>query len=119
MRKHWFHSIGLGGLSAIGLMLGLQQAASAADNLKIEIVRQAGKFVFAPVDVTIAAGQSVEWFSQPPTTNAPHQLVGDPPFKPTAEFTPPKTATQTFATPGVMKYHCAIHPSMKGTITVK
>jgi len=59
-------------------MLGLQQAASAADNLKIEIVRQAGKFVFAPKDVTFKAGESVEWFSKIP--NAPHQLVGDPPF---------------------------------------
>jgi plastocyanin len=117
MRKHWFHALGLGGLSAIGLMLGLQQAASAADNLKIEIVRQAGKFVFAPKDVTFKAGESVEWFSKIP--NAPHQLVGDPPFKPTAEFTPPQTATQKFETPGVMNYHCTIHPSMKGTITVK
>jgi plastocyanin len=116
MRKHWFRSIGLGGLSAIGLVLGLQQAASAADK-KIEIVRKAGKFVFADPDVTIAKGQSVEWFSKIP--NAPHQLAGDPPFMDTAEFTPPATATQKFETPGVMKYHCTIHPSMKGTITVK
>ena len=88
MRKYWFRSIGLGGLSAIGLVLGLQQSAPAADNVKVEIVRQAGEFVFNPVDVTIAAGQSVEWFSK--ITGAPHQLVGDQPFKGTARFTPPK-----------------------------
>jgi plastocyanin len=117
MRKHWFRSIGLSGLSAIGLVLGLQQAASAANNLKIEIVRQAGKFVFADPAVKIDAGQSVEWFSNIP--NAPHHLVGAPPFQATVRFTPPQTATQKFDTPGVMNYHCTIHPSMQGTITVK
>lgn len=117
MRKHWLVSIGLGGLSAIGLVLGMQQSASAADNLKIEIVRDKGKFVFAPVDVAIPAGQSGEWFSNIP--NVPHHLVGDPPFKETVRFTPPATATQKFDKPGVMKYHCTIHPSMQGTITVK
>jgi plastocyanin len=118
MRKYWFRSIGLGGLSAIGLVLGLQQSAPAADNVKVEIVRQAGKFVFNPVDVTIAAGQSVEWFSK--ITGAPHQLVGDQPFKGTARFTPPETATQKFDTPSPkLKYGCTIHPSMQGTITVK
>jgi plastocyanin len=117
MRKHWFRSIGLGGLSAIGLVLGLQQAARAADNVKmIEIIRDKGKFVFAPVDVAIATGESVEWSSK---ISAPHHLVGDPPFKDTVRFTPPETATQKFGTPGVMNYHCTIHPSMKGTITVK
>jgi plastocyanin len=118
MRKHWFRSIGLGGLSAIGLVLGLPQAVPAADNVKrIEIIRDKGKFVFAEPNVTINVGQSVEWFSKIP--NAPHQLAGDPPFMDTAEFTPPATATEQFKTPGVMNYHCTIHPSMKGTITVK
>ena len=119
MRKRWFRSSGLGGLSAIGLMLGLLQAAPAADNVKtIEIIRDKGKFVFAEPDVTIDAGQSVEWFSKIP--NAPHHLIGDSPFKDTVQFTPPQTATQTFATPvPKMNYHCTIHPSMKGTITVK
>ncbi len=117
MRKHWFVSIGLGGLSAIGLVLGLPQTAPAADYVKIEIIRDKGALVFAPVDVAIAAGQSVEWFSKGP--NVPHHLVGDPPFKETVRFTPPATATQKFDSPGVMKYHCTIHPSMKGTVTVK
>jgi plastocyanin len=89
----------------------------ASDNVKIEIIRDKGSLVFAPVDVAIAAGQSVEWFSKGP--NVPHHLVGDPPFKDTVRFTPPATATQKFDTPGVMNYHCTIHPSMKGTITVK
>ena len=79
MRKHWFVSIGLGGLSAIGLVLGLPQTAPAADNVKIEIIRDKGKFVFSPVDVAIAAGQSVEWFSK--IAGAPHHLVGDPPLR--------------------------------------
>ncbi len=114
MRKHWFRSIGLGGLSAMGLVLGLQQAASAADK-KIEIVRKAGRFVFAEPNVTINVGQSVEWWG---TDSAPHQLDGNPPFKPTPEFTPPGTATETFDTAGVIKYHCTIHGSMQGTITV-
>jgi plastocyanin len=118
MRKHWFRSIGLGGLSAIGLVLGLQQAASAADK-KIEIVRKAGRFVFAEPHVTINVGQSVEWWGTDP---APHQLDGNPPtpdFPPTPEFTPPGTATVTFKKAGVIPYHCTIHGSMQGTITVK
>ena len=118
MRKHWFRSIGLCGLSAIGLVLGLQQAARAADNVKmVEITRDKGKFVFAEPDIKIDKGQSVEWSSK--ILNVPHQLAGDSPFKDTAEFKPPETATQKFDTAGVMNYHCTIHPSMKGTITVK
>ena len=74
MRKHWFRSIGLGGLSAMGLVLGLQQAASAADK-KIEIVRKAGRFVFAEPNVTINVGQSVEWWG---TDRPPISWMGIP-----------------------------------------
>jgi plastocyanin len=121
MRKHWFRSIGFGGLSAIGLVLGLQQAAPAADNVKeIEIVRNATrKFVFAEPNVTINAGQSIKWHGK---EAVPHQLDGNPPsplFKATPEFKPPETATVRFDKPGVIPYHCNIHPTMVGTITVK
>jgi plastocyanin len=49
----------------------------ASDNVKIEIIRDKGSLVFAPVEVAIAAGQSVEWFSKGP--NVPHFWLGTPP----------------------------------------
>jgi plastocyanin len=99
------------------------RAALAADDVKtIEIVLNAqGKFVFAEPDAKINAGQSIRWV--PKDADVPHHLVPDTAndaLKDTGEFDSTNPPTQTFKSPGVIKYHCMIHPAtMKGTITVK
>jgi plastocyanin len=118
MHKQVFRSICLGGLAATGLLLWQQQPASAADDVTTINIVSGPKF--APSDVTISAGQTIKWVS---TGGAPHRLVGDTEkdaFKTIEKFKSPETPTEKFETPGVINYHCSIHPStMRGTITVK
>ena len=116
MRKQLLRSIYLGGLAAIAIMPVL-----AADSvLTIQILKNAQRdFVFDQPNVTIIAGQSIKWV---PTTGT-HDMAPDSPNDPltdTGPFDSSNPATQTFKSPGVIHYHCSIHPrTMKGTITVK
>jgi plastocyanin len=71
-----------------------------------------------PVQTTVAAGTAVSWHSADGTTHTVN-ADGNPP--PTA-FTLPAGATsapQTFGAPGTYKYHCTIHPGMRGTLVVQ
>ncbi len=71
-------------------------------------------FSFNPATTTIAKGGTVVW-----TNNdaVPHQIAG-------GELNGPvinkgQTYFFTFNTAGTFNYHCAIHPSMTGTIVVQ
>jgi plastocyanin len=119
MRRFLLCSIVAVALSLVGLALA--RPATAADTAKtIDIVKNAdGKFVFSDTDAKIAAGQSVKWVAK--DADVPHQLVPDTDkdaLKDTGEFDSTKVPAQKFGAAGTIKYHCAIHPSMKGTITV-
>jgi len=71
-------------------------------------------FAFRPGDLTITPGTTVHWANQDAATHTTssddnlwnQSLAGGASF----EF--------TFETPGTYTYHCNIHPSMTGTITV-
>lgn len=79
-------------------------------------------FTFNPTDLHIGRGQSVTWINE---DAAEHQVVNDP-FNQTALGAYFKSSSLakgasysfTFDSPGIYKYHCLIHPSMTGTITV-
>jgi plastocyanin len=73
-------------------------------------------FAFSPSSLTIGVGDRVVW-----TNNdaAPHTVTADD-----GSFTSPDmptggTFSYRFTHAGTYSYHCSIHPSMKGTITVK
>ena len=79
-------------------------------------------FAFAPGVLAISRGTTVTWVNQ---DTAPHQVVNDA-FGQTAQgayFTSSSLARGAqysfmFTEAGVYRYHCSIHPSMTGTITV-
>jgi plastocyanin len=79
-------------------------------------------FAFSPANLAIAKGTTVTWTNQ---DAAPHQVINDA-FGQTAQGAYFKsdplgrgaTYSFTFTDPGVYHYHCNIHPSMTGTITV-
>jgi plastocyanin len=122
MLRLWvIRSIGLGAMLAIGLVLCPHQAAFAADGKTINVItNDNGDFVFSDPDAKIEAGQSITWAAI--DANVPHRFVGDTPadaFKTVEQFKKPATPSQTFEKPGVIHYHCTIHPrTLKGTITV-
>jgi plastocyanin len=119
VRQFLLSSIVAVALSLVGFALA--QSAAAPDAVKtIDIVKNAdGNFVFSDPNAKVAAGQSIKWVAK--VANVPHQLVPDTDkdaLKDTGEFDSTKAPAQKFGAAGTIKYHCAIHPSMKGTITV-
>lgn len=76
-------------------------------------------FVFTPSDITIKAGSTVSWVNQ---GSASHQVVAD--TSSAVQFSskelPSGTSYSfTFSKPGTYPYHCGIHQSMVGIITVE
>jgi plastocyanin len=86
----------------------------------VKVVTLSGKYAFNPTGVTISKGTKVVWKN---TTNSPHTITsnktksGKPVFdKALARGT---SLNITFSSAGTYNYHCAIHPYMKGKITIK
>ena len=72
-------------------------------------------FDFVPVGITIAQGDSVRWTNN---DGVPHTSTSDNGVwsSPTLNFG--QSYIFAFNNPGSFPYHCAIHPSMRDTITV-
>lgn len=73
-------------------------------------------FAFSPASVTINPGESVTWTHNDGTT--PHTVTSNTGAFDSGSLTGGGTFQQTFSTPGTFAYHCAIHPSMQGTVVV-
>lgn len=75
-------------------------------------------FAFSPSALTIKAGRSVTWVNQ---DDVNHTVVSDPgtpvAFR-SSNITFGGSYTFTFSKPGTYSYHCTIHPSMTGSVTV-
>jgi len=113
-------------LALTGLVLGLlvlgqvgtgQDKGVAGKNHTVEI--QDGKYV--PDKLTVAVGDTVTWLNK---DNKGHSATADK--KDDANFFDTKevaggksSAPVTFKKAGDVPYHCAAHPTMKGTVTVK
>ena len=69
---------------------------------------------FKPAKVTVAAGGVVTWKFDDGTI--PHNVVGDD-FE--SKTLTKGTFDHTFDEAGTFKYTCTLHPTMKGTVTVK
>lgn len=84
-------------------------------------------FSFAPSSVTVSAGSAVTWSNVGAAT---HHPVADAGAFDAGDLAPAQSGAYgtssgiggsssfTFTTPGTYAYHCSIHPSMTGTITV-
>jgi plastocyanin len=82
-----------------------------------------GSLNFAPDDVTIQAGDTVQW-DWDPSVPAAHSVTAGAPGVPSGLFdstthTPPFTFSYTFQTPGTYQYYCKPHFSMGMTGVVR
>lgn len=87
-------------------------AGSGSDTVLIQ------DFAFSPAVLTVQAGTTVTWTNQ---DSVPHAIAPDAGFPaPVSSDSLPRGASYrfTFTSPGTYPYHCAIHPSMKGTVIV-
>jgi len=80
-------------------------------------------FAFSPPTMTISQGTTVTWVNK---DSADHKIINDASGSNAegAIFNSPiipqgGSYSFTFNIPGTYPYHCSIHPSMKGTITVR
>jgi plastocyanin len=73
-------------------------------------------FAFGPSTVAVDHGESVTWTNHDPTEHTVTAADGSFTSQPLASG---KGYRVTFGRAGTVSYFCAIHPSMKGTITVR
>jgi plastocyanin len=97
--------------AAACLVLALSADALAA-TVQVKITATA----FTPKTFTINYGDTVTWTN---SDTADHQLVADNGAFASPTLKPKATWSHTFGTAGTYHYHDALHPAIKGTITVK
>ena len=92
-------------------------------NNQEEIVVKIKDFVFDPEEIKIKAGTTIKWVNE---DSSPHLVASDP--HPTHTDLPGLQSNMlsqgdeykfTFIKQGTFGYHCHLHPSIKGTITVE
>jgi len=72
-------------------------------------------FAFQPAFVSVAAGSTVTWLND---GGSPHTVTSDNGAFDSNMLSPGGRFSEPFWTPGTYSYHCAIHPSMTGTVQV-
>jgi plastocyanin len=73
-------------------------------------------FAFSPANLTVKVGSTVTWTNQ---DSVEHTVVADDDSFKSNTIASGSTFSQTFTKAGTVGYHCGIHPSMKGQITVQ
>ena len=81
-----------------------------------EAVVQINGFKFSPSEVEVTAGTKVVWVNNDPVS---HTVTLDNGEFDTGSFPHGDNRSYIFTKAGVYAYHCAIHPSMNGTVTVR
>jgi plastocyanin len=103
---------GSSGTPATGSSGGSTGGAAAAKAASIEMK----SFAFNPSSVTVAVGGTVTWTNN---DSVQHTVTADDGSFNSGPLDPGKTFTQTFAKAGTVGFHCSIHPSMTGQVTVQ
>ena len=98
----------VGAMSLLALSGGI---ATAADHA----VAISG-FAFSPKTITVTVGDTVTWTNSDSTS---HTATADDGSFDTGTLGNGATGSATFSTAGTFAYHCAIHSSMTGAITVE
>ena len=72
-------------------------------------------FAFSPASDSVPTGSKVTWTNNDTTA---HTVTFDDGSADSGNLAPGSTFDHTFATAGTFAYHCMIHSSMHGTVTV-
>jgi plastocyanin len=91
-------------------------AATSSPAASGQAVVDIADFAFGPADVEVAVGQELVWSNGDEFAHTAHS--DDDEFD-TGEIAPGATSDPvSFDEPGTYSYHCGIHNSMTGTVTV-
>ena len=75
-------------------------------------------FAFGPQNITVKAGTTVTWKNQDSVNHTVTANVASSNAPNSQEIAPGSSFSFAFPVPGTYAYHCIIHPSMQGTVTV-
>ncbi|MEU5428909.1 cupredoxin domain-containing protein [Streptomyces olivoreticuli] len=71
---------------------------------------------FNPAEQPVRAGETVTWINV--EDGVPHTVTSDTRLWDSGVIDPGSTFSRVFPAPGTFRYHCDIHPDMKGAILV-
>jgi plastocyanin len=97
--------------NGISIVAGAQTKGSAA-------------FTPSPLSISLAGGGTVRWFNNDEArgvyggTGVVHNITADDGSFASGSLAPGATFQTTMTTAGEHGYHCSIHPSMQGSVTV-
>ncbi len=80
------------------------------------VVVHISNFAFSPANVTITAGQAVEFVNE---DNVAHTVTAADKSFDSGDMQPGKRWTHVFEKAGTYRYTCIYHYNMDGTVTVK
>lgn len=119
-------------LSSAAVAFGRSSAPDNSQQPAAAVIHMTMNRKFAPEDITIDAGETVEWIADDPYTA--HTVTDDPdaveqpmrvqlpkgakPFN-SGSLTPGSVWRYRFTVPGVYRYVCIPHQAMTGRITVR
>ena len=72
-------------------------------------------FYFEPADAAVQPGDTIMWVNE---GSHPHTVTSDDGQFDSGTLNPGDTFAVTFEGSGTLTYHCEIHPSMTGSVTV-
>src|SRR5215203_2647500 len=104
-------------LAALALVLIVVIAPSATAQGMTPTTTQVSiqDFFFSPADVTVEPGTTVTWVNE---GTVPHTVTSDDGQFDSGVLMPGDSYTVMFKGRGTITYYCAIHPSMRGSVTV-
>jgi len=73
-------------------------------------------FAFVPTDITVAVGATVTWTN---LDSAAHTVTSETNLFDSGNLARNATFSYSFANRGTFSYYCALHPSMKGKVSVE
>jgi plastocyanin len=104
-------------LAALALVLIVVMAPGATAQGMTTTTTQVSiqDFFFSPANVSVPAGTTVTWVNE---GNVPHTVTSDDGQFDSGVLMPGDSYTVMFKGQGTITYHCAIHPSMTGSVSV-
>jgi plastocyanin len=85
--------------------------SAAAGEVSVTIV----EFAFGPADISATVGQTITFTNN---DSAPHTATLDDDSCGTPNIATGESNGLMFTAAGTYPFHCAVHPNMKGTITI-
>ena len=99
-------------LVAIAAVLSLSAAAVPAHAATIQIVME--NLVFSPAEVSLKAGDTIEWINKDIFAHTATARNGDW----DVTMPPNNTVTSVVNKAGTVEYYCRFHPNMKATLVI-